>query len=348
MSSRLRSVAFALAVTVAALSCAWVSIASAGTVTVVDGTAIYAAAPGEANQVRVESDYGTGCSIGNLCIGDLTLTAGAGCNRAGDGWAICPEDDPDAVDGHRPVRVYAGDGDDGVGEESGRRHVTLYGGTGNDSLGSGSYLGKSPVMYGGPGADSLYVNNNGGGNPILHGGRGDDEVKTHCGGGVCGQLYGDAGDDLLAAFYEADWLDGGPGRDVYAAGFVPFDKQFADLIAPSPGIDTFDGSYFDSCCPSKFRIDLRGCSGCVERVIGSDTENAIIGNADRQVIWGEGGDDVIRGRGGIDHLLGGDARDRISARDDVVDYVSCGAMEDTVIADPVDVVRPDCEHIRLG
>ena len=60
---------------------------------------------------------------------------------------------------------------------------------------------------------------------------------------VCGELYGDAGDDLLVSSYAAQWFDGGPGRDVYVAPFVPFDKRLADLIAPSPGIDTFDGSF---------------------------------------------------------------------------------------------------------
>ena len=146
--------------------------------------------------------------------------------------------------------------------------------------------------------------------------------------------------------YAAQWFDGGPGRDVYVAPFVPFDKRLADLIAPSPGIDTFDGSFNGS--STRYTIDLRGCPGCVERVIGNDLENQITGNADSQVIRGEGGANVIRGGGGIDHLFGGDFLDRISSRDGVVDYVSCGAMEDTVFADAVDVVRPDCEHIRVG
>ncbi len=89
MASHLRSVEFALAVSVAALSCACVSIASAATVRVVDGTAIYVAAPGEANQVSVESDSLLGaCSVGNLCLRDPALTqAGAGCvgrRRRGD------------------------------------------------------------------------------------------------------------------------------------------------------------------------------------------------------------------------------------------------------------------------
>jgi len=347
MSARLRRAGFALAISAAVLPCAWVSIASAGTVRVVDGTAIYVAAPGEVNHIRVASDFGTGC-FGTLCVSDLTLTAGAGCDQAGDGAAVCPDDeyDPGNPDGRRPVRVFAGDGDDGVGEESARRPVTLYGGTGDDSLSSGSYMGKSPVMYGGRGHDGLHVQNNGGGNPILHGGRGDDHLDPYCGGGLCGELYGEPGDDLLSAFPTASWFDGGPGRDTYAAMSIPVDTRFADLIAPSPGIDTFDGSYFN-CCPSKYRLNLRGCSGCVERVIGSDTDNEITGNADPQVLSGEGGNDLIRGGGGTDHLSGGNGLDRIASRDDVVDYVSCGGMEDSVIADAVDVVRQDCEHVGL-
>ena len=345
MSSRLRSVGFALAVSAAALSCAWVSIASAGTVRVVDGTAVYVAAPGEVNHVSVKSDFGTGCGFGILCVSDKTLTAGAGCEQAGDGAAICPEDDPSALDGTRAVRVLAGDGDDGVGEESARRPVTIYGGTGNDVLNSGSYMGKSPVMWGGPGDDRLSVQNNGGGNPILHGGRGDDYLGPYCGGSYfgCGELYGDAGDDLLIAFQTATWFDGGPGRDVYKSLNVPADGRFADLVAPSPGIDTFDGSSYWT----KYRIDLRGCRGCVERVIGGDLSDEITGNADPQVISGEGGNDVIRGGGGTDHLSGGNWEDIIATRDGVLDYVSCGDSEDTVVADAVDVVRQDCEHVGL-
>jgi len=57
---------------------------------------------------------------------------------------------------------------------------------------------------------------------------------------------------------------------------------------------------------------------------------------------------VIRGGGGTDHLWGGNGLDRIASRDDVVDYVSCGDLEDIVIVDPVDVVRRDCEHVRVG
>ena len=37
--------------------------------------------------------------------------------------------------------------------------------------------------------------------------------------------------------------------------------------------------------------------------------------------------------------------DTIDARDGEVDSITCGAGTDTVIADPQDVVAPDCEHV---
>ena len=197
------------------------------------------------------------------------------------------------------------------------------------------------MLYGGPGDDTLYVYNNGSGIPVMRGGLGDDELcSCEFGGGL---LYGEGGDDRLIIHSftstSAQSLDGGPGNDVYVA-----ERSQVDLagVAPGPGIDTLDGSML----PGATSIDLSGCSGCVERVIGSRWDDQIAGDANRQVILGGAGLDVIRGFAGSDVLAGQDGDDTIYSRDNSVDIVNCGPGGDTVRADRTDVVAPNCENVR--
>jgi Ca2+-binding RTX toxin-like protein len=350
MASRLRrfELALLLAVPAAILSASSLS-ASAATIRVTDGTAVFRAAPGEPNHVSVANWVRPGqCgTVVSVCVSDLgaPLTVGPGCEQLDANSAACAEDVQDHRLG-RPLLAFGGDGDDVLSEESERREeVTLRGGSGNDDLYSGSRSGKSPSLYGGPGEDAVYVRNNGGGNPLMRGGPGDDELCSCENGG--GQLYGETGDDRLLTASNGTSaaslsLDGGAGSDTYVAR----GSSLVGLagIAPGPGADVLDASGLS--LPNS--IDLRRCRGCVEWVTGSPADDEITGHAGRQVLLGGEGLDVIRGLRGPDLLAGQDGDDTIRSRDGSVDAVGCGPGADTAFADASDVVAPDCETVRRG
>ena len=347
MVSRLQRFGLLLSATTVVV-CASASSASAATIAVRDGTAVFRAAPGEANSLGMDisplSDCAGLISVLSLCVSDTgaPLTVGAGCEQLGPNLVACPEAIQDPRLG-RPVLAFGGDGDDALREESERREVTLRGGTGDDALQSGSAFGKSPSLYGGQGDDTLYVFNNGGGTPIMRGGPGDDELCSCENGG--GLLHGEAGDDRLLMASNGTSalmlsLGGGPGSDTYIAR----GSELVGLarIAPGPGADVLD----DSGARSGDSIDLRSCHGCVEWVTGSPGDDEITGYAGRQVLLGGEGLDVIRGLRGPDLLAGQDGDDTIYSRDDSVDTVGCGAGVDRVLADASDAVSSNCENVR--
>jgi hypothetical protein len=351
MASRLRTFELGLLASVTAgVACALAASASAATIEVTGGRAVFRAAPGEANAVGISIRApalpcaGVGVSVVSTCVSDAgaPLTVGAGCEQLGPNLAACPEEIQDPRTG-RPVLAFGGDRDDVLGEESERREVALWGGPGDDRLQSGSGFGKSPSLYGGPGDDTLYVFNNGGGTPLMRGGPGDDELCIcELGGGL---LDGEAGDDRLIMGSDQTGppslsFDGGSGSDTYVTG-----RRLVGLatVAPGPGADVLDGSGLREAST----IDLPSCRGCVEWVTGGPKDDEITGYAGRQVLVGGEGLDVIRGRKGPDVLAGQGADDTIYSRDDSVDTVSCGPGDDTVRADASDVVSKDCETVRL-
>jgi Ca2+-binding RTX toxin-like protein len=346
MVSRLRSFEFALLLS-ATIAGASAASASAATIAVRGDTAVFRAAPGEANRVSLVNWERPGqCGIVvSLCVfdGGAPLTVGAGCEPLDANSAACPEDVQDHRVG-RPLRASGGDSDDVLVEESERREeVTLRGGSGDDRLQSGSGVGKSPSLYGGSGNDALYVFNNGAGTPLMRGGPGDDELCTCENGG--GLLSGDGGDDRLFTASNATSaqflsLDGGPGNDRYVArgsGLVGLAG-----VAPGPGVDLLDASGLTF----KGDIDLRTCHGCVEWVVGSPVDDEITGYPGRQVLLGGDGLDVIRGRRGPDLLGGQNGDDTIRSRDDSADTVGCGEGVDTAFVDAADLVSPTCENVR--
>jgi Ca2+-binding RTX toxin-like protein len=350
MASRLRRFELALLLAVmAAISCVSALSASAATIRVSDGTAVFRAAPGEANSVGLANWKTPGqCgSVVSLCVTDFgaPLTVGPGCEQLDANSAACPEDVQDHRLG-RPLLAFGGDGDDSLRESSERREaVTLRGGTGNDDLYSGSGSAKSPSLYGGPGDDILQVRNNGAGNPLMRGGPGADELCSCENGG--GLLYGEGGDDRLltasnSSSAQSLSLDGGPGGDTYVARGLSLVGLAG--IAPGPGADVLDASGLSS----GSSIELRRCQGCVQWVIGSPADDEITGYAGRQVLLGGGGLDGIRGLRGPDVLAGQDGDDTIHSRDDSVDTVGCGPGADTAFADAADAVSADCETVRRG
>jgi Ca2+-binding RTX toxin-like protein len=330
--TRLRNVRRA-ALLGAAIALGAASAADAATVSVAGDTAVFRAAPGEANDVRL-GEYAPG-SLYTLGVTDTgaPLKAGRGCQQVDAHSAVCG--DP------RYVVVEAGNGDDRVREESSSRVVTLRGGTGNDTVHSGSRIGKSPVLVGGPGEDTLSVNNNGDGLPLIYGGTGDDSLTIGENGG--GRLYGEQGDDrlyLYSSFYREARLEGGKGDDTY--GFRYWRASTLGLIVPGRGLDTLDQSSWGF---SYLGLELAACPGCVERAIGTPGDDVMTGDEGDQAILGGDGQDILDGAGGSDFISGQGGDDTITSRDGTADEVQCGEGNDTVLADQRDVVSADCEAV---
>jgi Ca2+-binding RTX toxin-like protein len=315
------------------------STASAATLEVVDGTAVFTAAPGEANDVRAVTRFG----VTQLTVtdGGAPLSAGAGCEALADGSVTCPED-PLAL---RPFLVRTGDRADTVlVDDNGFRLVTVQAGSGDDEVTVGSGVGSPAVLEGGSGDDSLTTNMNGNGPPVLRGGSGDDTLTMNETGGA--QAYGGDGNDRIV-YAATDFgfpvlLDGGNGNDTYA-----FVRNFlADAMVAGPGFDTLDER---TASFAHLDFELSACPGCVARVIGTPGADRIVGDSRAQLILGGDGDDELDGGGGPDAIAGQAGDDTINARDRSIDAVSCGVGTDSVTANRFDLVsRRDCESVSRG
>jgi hypothetical protein len=91
-----------------------------------------------------------------------------------------------------------------------------------------------------------------------------------------------------------------------------------------------------------------GGSGA-DRLAGGEAGDELSGGEGNDVASAGAGDDALDGGPGGDELDGGPGSDRVAARDGVVDVVRCGEGADTVDADTLDQVAPDCESVtRTG
>jgi Ca2+-binding RTX toxin-like protein len=324
-----------LFIAVLAAAAFFVPSAHAATVKVVNGTAVFIAAPGERNNVRA----GTRAIQDGMTLrvddAGAPLTAGPGCRQLAAGSVWCPESS-----GALPLVIYAGDENDRVFiDDFDFRQVAVHGGTGNDSIHVGNSVGTPALLDGGPGDDTLSTAMNSSDAPTLRGGAGDDVMTIAEGAG--GQALGGKGDDRIVysgvTFLRPVRLDGGSGNDTYT-----FTDQFlASAMVPGRGLDTLDQSGVSR----SLDFDMSACPGCVERVIGTAFDDNIAGDASAQAIFGGAGDDVLDGGGGPDLIEGQAGDDSITSRDGVFDAVTCGDGKDSVVADAFDLVSRDCETV---
>jgi Ca2+-binding RTX toxin-like protein len=324
---------------------AFVPAAHAATVEVVNGTAVFIAAPGEVNDVRAGTiDMPSSAGVLKVVDTGAALIAGPGCQlqEAIANTVFCPEERLSSL----PLVVWAGDRDDRVYVDDWEaRSVTLHGQDGNDTMHAGSSTAGAPVLDGGPGNDDLSTSENGDGNPLLLGGPGEDVLTINELGG--GTEIGGAGDDQLvfdgSPARNPVRLDGGFGNDTYT--FRPPEYAGSGAMVPGPGLDTLDESQLPVRSFSSLTFDMATCPGCVERVIGSPVGDHITGDGNAQAIFGGDGDDVIDGGGGPDIIAGQAGDDMLTSRDHMMDAVGCDGGIDTVVADRVDLVSRDCEEI---
>jgi hypothetical protein len=86
------------------------------------------------------------------------------------------------------------------------------------------------------------------------------------------------------------------------------------------------------------------------QVDGGDGQDRIAGGYGADSIQGGPGSDVISGGPGRDAIAGGPGDDLIRSRDGAPDQITCADGNDTVIADPADLIAavdlPACEEVR--
>jgi Ca2+-binding RTX toxin-like protein len=244
--------------------------------------------------------------------------------------------------------------------------VEVHGGAGNDTLTGGD---ERDVLDGGDGNDTV---DGAGGSDVVQGGAGDDTVM--------GDHFEDANPDVV---------DGGPGTDTlqddWTSRFTDLHPDVSLTLAggaddgrPGEGDDVHGvervivnegGSLAGTDGPEHLEayqvldsVRISGGGGDDE-LIGAGGADTIDGGAGNDYIDAGFGDDTINPGPGHDTVYadrrGGDCgplwctepygNDTIDLRDGEPDSVDCGFGQDTVYADPVDTVSPNCETvIRSG
>ena len=341
-----------------------------------DGTLVYTAGSGtHKNHVDVQGSDDDSTITFYTNSGD-PMNAPAGCAPSdlyGGDVVTCAT--PTAV----RVELGAGD-DDGDMSDGLPIPVTLSGGPGADWLDAAD---QPAVLDGGPGEDKLTggagddVLRGGDGNDTIEGKDGGDRIDAGAGDDLI------APDGYEHA--NADVVDGGPGTDRiegdYSSRFSDSDPPVAITLGggaddgrPGESDDlrsvekvslNVGGSFTGTDGPDEFRLSQVGTPSTMNARGGDDVLRSgdgpdhLDGGAGNDSIDGGFGDDVLIGGPGHDtisgDLAGGDCgplwckypygNDTIDARDGEVDSVTCGAGTDTVLADPQDVVAPDCEHV---
>jgi hypothetical protein len=86
-----------------------------------------------------------------------------------------------------------------------------------------------------------------------------------------------------------------------------------------------------------------------DTILGGRGNDAIFGMGGYDRIYGGGGNDVITvvGPGGA-RISAGTGSDTIYAQDGYRDTIDCGAGRDRVVADAIDLIKPDCEQVDSG
>jgi Ca2+-binding RTX toxin-like protein len=144
-------------------------------------------------------------------------------------------------------------------------------------------------------------------------------------------LDGGGGSDVLSGRGGADTLDGGGGTDT-----VDYSAAASSVVVDlSSGVASADGDGGSDTLVS------------VENVVGSSLGDSLSGDANANVLAGGGGADNLVGGLGADTIDGGPGDDTISARDGIVDTITCGNGTDAVTADRNDVTAGDCEQVQV-
>ena len=234
-----------------------------------------------------------------------SIEAGPACASKGPTLVLCPLVALSGID------VELGDGDDLVQVDD-VVAATLGGGDGQD------------ILVGGDGPDRLI------------GGAGDDELRGRGGG---------------------DDFHGGPGIDVAhdyetrTQGVIVTMNDIANDGGPGEGdnihtdVEEVFGSLGDDSMTGSAKPDAFIGESGNDILTGGAGDDALDAGAGNDTLDGGAGNDILVGGAGSDTIFGGEGNDFVNVRDGQFDTVECGPGADTVVADPIDDVAPDCERV---
>lgn len=154
------------------------------------------------------------------------------------------------------------------------------------------------------------------------------------------------------------------GRECFRWGIYVLDLQ-TESARRLTNQCTFDGGNRDDILTGTPFKDYLSGNGGNDRLYGLGGEDIIRGDLGNDRLQGGPGPDVLLGGPGTNTVVGGDGNDRIQSDqrghdrilggrgNDLIesasgarDSVSCGPGRDTVVADRLDRVGRDCEHVR--
>ncbi|QJF51841.1 calcium-binding protein [Roseobacter ponti] len=206
---------------------------------------------------------------------------------------------------------------------------TLIGLGGNDFLFAEE---GDDLLEGGSGNDRLFGMS---GKDILNGGADHDELF---GGADDDDLNGDGGDDVLL---------GGPGSDSISGGSGYDTAEFTDIggdipLSSDPGVTTVDGITLTSTGPASYTSVNRITPDTsetdtltdIDRVIGSNFNDAMTGGDGADNFAGAYGDDVLIGGDGADVLYGGRDNDILEGGQDGDTFVFLRVADGILEPDP--------------
>jgi Ca2+-binding RTX toxin-like protein len=252
--------------------------APAGTVSFVDYTLRYEAAPGESNHVTIKMQEPP--LAWTFTETGAPLTPGPGCSVDGQ-TASCPMPGIDPL--FLEIHVALADGDDFVSAKEAcldsldpNLECFVYGidgGTGDDTLIGDDRGGQ---IWGREGDDVIL------GGSLLEGGAGDD------------LLLEGAGDDLN---FLDSWLDGGPGADTLIGGGSSARVVYRDGVRPV--FVSLNGRRDDG-----ERGENDNVIGVRDVVTGSG-DDVIVGDVQNNELDAGAGHDVVYAGGGNDLVFGG-------------------------------------------
>lgn len=322
-------------------------------------TLVYAADPGERNQVTVSSD-GTTVTFEDP---GATVAAGSGCAAAGPHRATCTVDVP------YTISVQLEDGDDtastaGVMPKN-AFFVGFDGAAGADTLDAGDWPVNidggvgADVLRGGPGSPSvtgldMYLNDNSSRTPR----QAPAPDTIECVPAPAGTV------GTIASLDPQDTVSGPCGSTAnYATGQVIVRGTTAnDSLYPGRGpsfiyaLEGDDNVYTGSghrAYGGPGNDSMYG-GGLMLGGTGDDRLDAGENTGGPSSLGGESGNDFITGSNSADKVDGGSGTDRIStrggsdaikARDGERDSIRCGTGSDIVSADERDSVARDCERV---
>jgi hypothetical protein len=346
-----------------------------------NGTLVVSAGP-ERNRLGLQSSaWEDGRIVVYDAVPGTTVTStAAACEQWGEDSVICGWDpaagarmdlgdgDDDgyvssALPAGAPFAIAGGPGHDKLESSLDGQPTTLDGGPGDDTLNGGTGV---DTLIGGDGADAL---SGGAGGDRLDAGAGDDLLA---GDGSKGKhadtIDGGAGYDRI----ELDWSDGAydapdenvnvslaGGNDDGRPGEGDDVRGVEKVVSYSAGrLVGGDAAEHLEVFQITGAAELIG-NGGNDTLKGADGADRLDGGAGDDDLDAGFGDDTIVGGPGADNIAGdrrsGDCgplwckhpygNDTIDARDGVRDSITCGAGQDSVQADPVDVVAADCETV---